>query len=85
MNYPQSAQTDLDKLEFAYAAQEKLRAEHNSKGADFRNGVITEDEFRGYLRDRFKQKKDLICSEILRLKSQIKSSTRFTIDLDTLS
>ena len=84
MKYPQGVSTLSDKIEFAYASQEKLRIEHNAKGDDFRSGRITKDEFESYRNGRFREKRDVITAEILPLKESMKNSVRFNPDLDEL-
>ena len=49
IDFPITANTLSEKFEYAYAAQEKLRLEHNVMGAKFRNGVITKNEWEDYL------------------------------------
>lgn len=64
MKFPNDAVTPKDKLEFLYIAQEKLRLEHNAKGDDFRNGVITENEFRDYQKNSFGIRQQKISKQI---------------------
>ena len=56
--------TDLDKIEYLYAAQEKLRREHNLKGEDYREGRITEAEWNDYLENDFKGKSRYIGHQV---------------------
>lgn len=44
----QSLSTRAEKLEFLYEVQERLRTVHNNRGTKFRNGEITENEFRTF-------------------------------------
>lgn len=41
--------TPVEKMRWLHRAIELLRLQHNNKGADFRNGVITEQEWNEYL------------------------------------
>jgi hypothetical protein len=50
IKYPTlSCVSPADKLEFCYIAQEKLRAEHNQIGTDFREGKITQEDWDLYM------------------------------------
>jgi hypothetical protein len=84
MNYPKEAVTLNDKVEFCYQAQEALRLEHNSKGADFRTGVISETTWKDYTDNEFKSKSQMISKSLCTLKDELKASTRFTVDLNNL-
>lgn len=41
--------TPLQKLRWLHRAQELLRLQHNQMGADFRNGLITQQEWDDYV------------------------------------
>ena len=45
---PTEIKTDEDKVKFLYRNIELLRLEHNAKGKDFREGKMTEADFRNY-------------------------------------
>ncbi len=64
IDYPVMAITKIDKLEYAYIAQETLRLEHNEMGAKYRNEEITEQEWNTYLKDIFKIRSEWIGGEI---------------------
>ena len=84
IKYPTEATTTPDKLEFCYIAQEKLRLEHNAKGEDFNKGNITKSEWLNYKNGRFEDKQNKICAEIVSLRTQLKESVRFNVDLDNM-
>jgi hypothetical protein len=44
----QSLATPKEKLEFLFEVQERLRIKHNEKGKDFRDGVITEEQWKNF-------------------------------------
>lgn len=41
--------TPVEKMRWLHRAIELLRLQHNNKGTDFRNGVITEQEWKSYV------------------------------------
>ncbi|MCK5581953.1 MAG: hypothetical protein KAJ18_11855, partial [Candidatus Omnitrophica bacterium] len=84
IKYPQDAINKHDKTEFAYIAQEKLRLEHNAKGKDYRDGIITESQWKAYLENRFNPKQLKISEAILEQRALLKNSKRWTVDLDDL-
>ncbi len=49
IKFPLTANTLTEKLEYAYASQEKLRLEHNEMGRQYREGIITKTEWKTYL------------------------------------
>lgn len=55
--------TNQDKIKLFSRAFELLRLEHNKKGEDFRNGKITEKEFRDYQKGEFARKMKTILNE----------------------
>jgi len=71
--FPPGITTMEDKHRYLFASQETLRQEHNAKGADFREGKITEKEFRDYQRLVFGPKSDALSVAITGLRSTIKA------------
>lgn len=76
--YPTDCKTASEKTEYCYILQEKLRAEHNAKGADYRNGVITKAQWDAYLKDSFEPKQRTISRSILEQKDLLKQSTKWS-------
>ena len=56
INYPLTANTDMEKLEFLYQSKEALRLEHNEMGKKFREGKITKEEWQKYKTEDFEPK-----------------------------
>ena len=54
--FPSNCKSNRDRFEFAYAAQEKLRLEHNEMGRRFREKEITKEEWEKYLDNNFNPK-----------------------------
>lgn len=84
IEYPITATTNIEKMEFCYLAQEKLRLEHNAKGKDFRDGKITQEQWDDYVNNEFRVKQDLIFQDILNIRSEFTKSTKYTINLKQL-
>ncbi len=56
INYPTLANTDTEKVEFIYQTRGVLRLEHNEMGRKYRDGEISEGEFRDYQENYYKPK-----------------------------
>ena len=54
IKYPTSVKTEDEKLEYLCRCREKLRLEHNEKGADFRNGDISEAQWLDYKNNSYR-------------------------------
>lgn len=54
ISIPTNCITDEDKIKFLYRALELLRLEHNEEGKKFREGKISESQFRDYQRNSYK-------------------------------
>jgi len=78
LNYPLLANTSIEKLEWIYSAQEVLRLEHNVKGQQYRENVITEAQWKEYLNTSFKGKSKWLGYE----KSLIRESLEYSIIKD---
>ena len=84
LKYPVNCTVDVDKLVFCLIAQEKLRLEHNAKGKDFREGKITETEWKSYLKNTFDVTSDLIVKDLLKYRIVVRESTKYIVDLTDL-
>lgn len=84
LKYPALATTTQDKMTFCYIAQEKLRIEHNVKGEDFKDGKITEKQWKAYLKDDFNVKFEVIINDLLVQKELMKKSTKYEVNLNDL-
>ena len=71
INYPLLANTPTEKVEYAYASQEKLRLEHNEMGRQFREKEITEQEWNNYKETDFNPKSQIISEEIGKYRDDI--------------
>lgn len=60
-----------EKLKYLYRFQEMLILFHNLKGKDFRNGKMTEKQFRNFQKGWVRNRKLLICAEINKCKEEI--------------
>ena len=60
-----------DRIKYLYRFQELLRLFHNQKGKDFRDGKITEEEFRTFQEGWFKKRNLLICRELNKCKQSM--------------
>lgn len=85
LSYPINCTTTQDKIEFCYIAQQKLQDEHNAKGKDFREGKITEEEWREYLSKEFDPKQSIVMDNLIKCKVELKKSTKYEVDLNALS
>ncbi len=64
ISYPVEITQDIEKLEYTYRSQEKLRLEHNEMGRKFREGKITKNEWEVYKETDFNPKSQIISEEI---------------------
>lgn len=53
INYPLTANTNLEKLEYLYESQEALRLQHNEMGRQYREGIISVQEWEKYKKEEF--------------------------------
>lgn len=60
-----------DRLKYLYRFQEMLRLFHNVKGTAFRNGKMSEVEFRQFQKGWFGERNQLLCQEINKCKAAI--------------
>lgn len=75
---------DAKKLKYLYRMQEKLRLLHNSYGANYRSGTITEDEFHDFQRLWFEPRSMLICKAINGCKGKLSKDKNIICDLDDI-
>ena len=64
LRVPPDKTTWATRLAFATAAREKLRQEHNAKGADYRAGRITRAEWDDYVNNTFRPRSAAISNAI---------------------
>ena len=76
LNYPDDCNTNSDKREWCFPRWKALFAAHNAKGADFKAGRISEQYFREYQIDWFKQYQ-AVMGEINRIKE---AGNEFALD-----
>ena len=75
--------TTLDaKLYWCELVREKLRREHNAKGADFRDGKLTKEQWEAYLSDDFGPKNTATSEAILAVRAVPKTDARAKDDAD---
>ena len=68
-----------DRIEYLYRFQELLRLYHNKKGQEFRDGKITEKEFKEFQSNWFDPRNNLLCAEINKCKQHFK---QVSVDID---
>lgn len=71
MNFLATIKTDKDRIKLLYRVVELLRLKHNEKGKDFREGRMTEKDFRNYQRNDFEPRNERLYSEINILKEKL--------------
>lgn len=64
MKIPKTLTTNQDKLKYLYRVVELLRLEHNEKGKDFREGKMSEKDFRAYQKYDFEPRNQIVFFEI---------------------
>jgi len=69
-----------DRYAQTYRLLELLRLEHNKEGAKYKQGLISLIDWRNYL-NHFEDKQDIIFSELLKLRKQIKENTGINTSL----
>ena len=72
MDYPVKCTTDLQKTEYVTLALEKLRREHNSKGAEYLKGTIKKSEWESYLKNVFFPASKKLCAELNKARKSLK-------------
>jgi len=60
------------KYAYTYIVQELLRLKHNEEGAKFRDGKITEQEWRDFLKNWLEPRDNVVISDLLELRQAIK-------------
>lgn len=71
LDYPLLADKPIEKLEWVYHAQEILRLEHNEMGRQFREGIITEQQWNEYLEKSFDEKSKWLGYEASILRTEL--------------
>ena len=77
MIYPQDCISAADRTEFLYKLQEKLRLEHNAKGKEYQDGVITEKEWGIWRNDIWDKRNNNVAEEILIQRKLLKNSIKY--------
>lgn len=80
LKIPLSITKSQDKLSYAYEIQEKLRLLHNEKGKDFREGKISEQEWKIWLKNFFNPKHFAINNVILQERDNLNKQNNITIN-----
>ena len=83
VKYKASLNNDKDKIEYVYNIQSRLLQEHNQKGVDLANGVITQEQYDEY-KKKFRDQQAAIAEGLSKHRKMLRESNRFTIDLDTV-
>lgn len=81
IKFPVKCITEASRLSFCNRADEMLRLEHDTKGAEYRNGDITQEEWEAYKRDVFMPTFQTIDIERQLQTDQTKQSPHWPIDL----
>jgi len=72
-----------NRIEYLYKFQELLRLYHNKKGEDFRDGKITEKEFKDFQSNWFNPRNNLLCLEINKCKKHFQQVS-ITVDINSI-
>lgn len=71
MKFPPNIIIDEDKIKFLYRTLELLRLEHNEMGRKFREGGMSESQFRDYQRNDFEPRNQRLFALINNLKEKL--------------
>ena len=82
IKFPTDVISDENKIGYLYKAQEELRLLHNQKGDDFRNGIITKDEWETFLKNVFNPRQEALSVEIIKAKQFLSADTKYSVDLE---
>ncbi len=82
--YPSALMTTEQKLDFCILAQEKLRLEHNSMGAQFKAGKITQQQWDDYRNNTFEPMNVLICQNIQEQQANLKSNPSYLVNTSAI-
>lgn len=74
--------SNSDKYGQLYRLYELLRLEHNKKGEQLKNNIITKQEYDNYIKNDFEPKHELIINEILKYRTLIKNDTQINTGLN---
>ena len=83
LKIPINITTPADKTEFLYKAEETLRLLHNSKGMDYKDGKITQEEWETWLETYYFPRHRGVIIKILENRALLKNSTKYTVDPET--
>ena len=82
-NVPKAVKNVALKYAFTYAVQEALRLRHNDEGAKFRNGEITEVEWKAFLNGWYEPRSRTVTTDLLELRQVCKDySVQFADAID---
>jgi hypothetical protein len=76
IKYPASVNNNVSRYAYLYRLQELLRLEHNKKGADFREGKITGEQWLEYEGINFDPRNSAISTEICKYRELLKKDTK---------
>ena len=81
--YPVTVITEASRLSVCFRLDGLLLIEHNAMGAKFRAGLITEIEWKVYLKDTFEPQSQAIHFEINKNREIASKSTYWAVNLKT--
>lgn len=64
VNFPVNCITEASRLSFCFRLDELLRIEHNLKGKQYQDGLITKTDWENYLKNTFEPKSRAIHEDI---------------------
>uniref|UniRef100_A0A6M3KZB6 Uncharacterized protein n=1 Tax=viral metagenome TaxID=1070528 RepID=A0A6M3KZB6_9ZZZZ len=67
-NVPNAVKNTALKYAYTYIVQELLRLKRNEVGADFRDGLITEQEWQSFLRNWYEPRSNVVINDLLELR-----------------
>lgn len=79
--YPNGITEARDKFEFLCSLKKALVEMHNQKGQDYKNGVITKDEWGTWISSYFEPRLDLIDSEMSNAINEMRN--KYNVDVDS--
>ena len=84
VKYPSGVNDNQKKIEYLYNVEEALRVQHNAKGKDFKDGVISKQEWEDYKKNEFEAKREHIINDMVKAKTAMQKSKKHNIDLDDI-
>lgn len=83
MVYPAAVDNNFKKYYVCYRLQQKLQDVHNTWGAKYRNGEITEAEWNQFKDEWYNPRSELVIAEILRIR-QLAKDHKWNINLSNI-